>query len=519
MDRRLPCRQEDSRRADGKGNGGSLVDALATADNRSTIEHVFDISRSVDGAVPLTAAALAGLIGALEHLDTEVDDAERIEQIRRLEELKSAAAAAQARVTAAFAASQRERLRHQGVPRAKQARPIGAQIALARRDSPAKGSRHLGVAEALVAEMPGTYGALARGEISEWRATIVVRETACLTRADRTAVDAELAPRLARLGDQETSNQARTIAYRLDPWSVMRRVRGAEADRRVTIRPAPDTMSLVTGFLPARHGVAVYAALTRHADGRRAGGDPRSRQQIMADEYVERLTRCMPPDRDTAEARTTGTTPEHIDVQLVMSDATLFGSDDAPATLLGYGPIPAPVARAMVADAGEDTRVWVRRLYTDAATGTLVSMDSRRRLFDRSHRRFLVTRDQVCRTPWCGAPIRHIDHVVPAASGGATSVANAQGLCEACNYVKQSPGWYARPAPAGQVETSTPTGHTYSSQAPPLTTPVTSAPTTRPGPVAGAGLLTASGAAQDLQPLDGYESAWEHQFREIVARV
>jgi hypothetical protein len=96
-------------------------------------------------------------------------------------------------------------------------------------------------------------------------------------------------------------------------------------------------------------------------------------------------------------------------------------------------------------------------------------MESRRRRFPGTLAEFLITRDQVCRTPWCDAPVRHGDHVVAVRHGGTTSAANGQGLCEACNYAKQAPGWRARPGPAGAgdaVETLTPTGHTYRSRAP-----------------------------------------------------
>jgi hypothetical protein len=63
--------------------------------------------------------------------------------------------------------------------------------------------------------------------------------------------------------------------------------------------------------------------------------------------------------------------------------------------------------------------------------------------------------------------------VVPHSAGGETSAAGGQGLCEACNYAKQAPGWRARPSPTStlgdhEVETTTPTGHTYRSKAPPL---------------------------------------------------
>ncbi|WP_162244504.1 HNH endonuclease, partial [Marmoricola sp. Leaf446] len=83
-------------------------------------------------------------------------------------------------------------------------------------------------------------------------------------------------------------------------------------------------------------------------------------------------------------------------------------------------------------------------------------------------RELLVVRDQVCRTPWCDAPVRHADHVTPAADGGPTSLANGQGLCEACNYTKQTPGWRCEAVPGDrhQVIVTTPTGQTHVSTSP-----------------------------------------------------
>jgi hypothetical protein len=90
--------------------------------------------------------------------------------------------------------------------------------------------------------------------------------------------------------------------------------------------------------------------------------------------------------------------------------------------------------------AGDQATAWVRRLYTSPLTGQLVAMDSRRRCFDGQLRRFILTADRTCRTPWCDAPIRHIDHAERAADGGETSAGNAAGLCEACNYAREAPG-------------------------------------------------------------------------------
>ena len=434
----------------------------------------------------VTLPDLRALVDRLRDVPTGPDmtEAELVDTIHVLERVKSAVAAAQARVTVEFAGRQRESLTALGRSAAEQGRTIGAQVALARRVSPHQGSRHLGLAEALVHEMPKTLAALESGDTSEWRATLVARETACLSSDDRRRVDAELAARpdgLAALGDRGTADAARAVAYRLDPASALRRIQKAESERRVTIRPAPDTMTLLTGLLPVGGGMAAYAALNREVDALKAAGDARSRGQLMADVFVERLTGRAtataydltrwdavppPPPRDLTEGLPAGT---DVELQLVMTDAALFGADDTAAHLNGFGPIPALLARRLVREAGDDVRIWLRRLYTRPDTGQLVAMESQGRAFTGLLRRFLLTRDQVCRTPWCDTVIRHIDHPTPVADGGETTADNSQGLCEACNYVKELPGWTARPDPdEALVVTTTPTRHQHSSRPPPL---------------------------------------------------
>jgi len=416
-------------------------------------------------AAPVTAETLRSWIAGLARVDRSVDDAGRVTQLELLERLKSAAAAAQAVVTVDFAASQRAEQAAAGVPAAKAGAGVGAQVGLARRDSPFRGGRYLGLAQALLSELPATLAALRAGDTSEWRATLVARETACLDPADRRTADAELGPVLAGLGDREVEAAARAVAYRLDPRAFVDRAQGAVKDRTVTLRPAPDTMSRLCAFLPVAQGVAAHTALAAEADRCRAAGDQRSRGQIMADTLVQRVT-----GQATAAA-------VPVEVALVMSEETLFRDGDEPADLVGAGPVPAGVARDLVAD--PDATVWLRRVYARPKDGSLVAMDSKRRTFPKGLRRLLQVRDRTCRTPWCGAPIRHTDHVIPVAEGGPTSAANGQGLCEACNYTKQAPGWTATPAPgpagtgdagdAGDaVEITTPTGHTYTSHPPPL---------------------------------------------------
>jgi Domain of unknown function (DUF222) len=399
-------------------------------------------------------------------VDPQADEAVLIEQIDVLERVKSAAAAGQARATAALDERRRADEAAAAVPKAKRGRGVASEVALARRDSPARGNRHLGFAKALVHEMPHTLAALECGALSEWRATLIVRESACLDVEDRRALDAELCADVSTLdgmGDARITAAAKEIAARLDAQAVVDRAAKAEADRTVTIRPAPDAMTYVTALLPVARGVGVYAALKRAAD---TTFDDRSRGQVMADTLVERVT-----GRPAHE-------PEPVAVNLVMSDETLLGGDNTPAVVEGYGPIPASVARNLVSEAATDERskATLRRLYRHPRTGALVAMESRQRCFPRGLAKFIGLRDQTCRTPYCDAPIRHRDHAQPRNRGGPTSAVNGMGMCERCNYVKESPGWRVS---AGEDENGvhtaefvTPTGARYCSTAPPAPGPV-----------------------------------------------
>ncbi|MET3932281.1 hypothetical protein ABIE00_000327 [Arthrobacter sp. OAP107] len=178
-----------------------------------------------------------------------------------------------------------------------------------------------------------------------------------------------------------------------------------------------------------------------------------------------------------------------------MTGRTLLQGDTEPARLPGYGIVPGAWARelstqgqgqglgepgpvqpaahaaaAVDSTSREELKIWVRRLYTAPGTRDLAAMDSNRRLFPASLRRSIHIRDDTCRTPYCDAPIRHDDHIIPWHNDGPTTLTNGAGLCEACNHTKELPGWKAqpRPGPRHTFEVTTPTGHTYHSTAPPL---------------------------------------------------
>lgn len=463
---------------------------------------------------PVSSAEITAFMARLAVDSPARVDGERVERIGALEGLKAAAAAAQAHDLVAFADSQVQDQAGRGVRARDRGRGIASQVGLACRQSPHRGARMLGTARALLSDLPHTLAALAAGETTEYRATLVAGECAVLEPGQRRLVDAEIGPRLGELGDRQVQAQARAWVCRLDPAAAVKRASKAHSERRVTIRPAPDTMTYLTGLLPVREGVSVFAALDAAAKEAAAAGDPRSRGQVMADTLVERVTGA-------------GTARSPIEIQLIMTDQALFAGGSEPAQVPGYGPIPAEVARRWIlsvldVDGTEDTadtahnsnaddngntegaghdetdgatrqrwhargRAWLRRLYTSPDRRHLVAMDSHRRAFPALLRRLIEYRDQVCATPYCGAPIRHIDHTEPVHGGGATTYTNGRGTCVRCNLAKEAPGWSAivtdsttvsRDASADDVHgktvgaervvtLTTPTGHTYASRPPP----------------------------------------------------
>lgn len=422
------------------------------------------------GALP-SVAEVHAWTARLTGSGRALDDPTRIDMLRALEELKCAAEGAQAEVTADFDCSQRAQAARRGEPAERQGRGIGHQVALARRVSPNRGQRQVSLARSLADQLPDTLALLRAGRISEWQASLVQRETSCVTAEHRRAVDKKIARDLDEvdaISDRELVGALHDLVYRLEPAAVAERRRRAESDRHTSLRPAPDTMTWFGALLPVKDGVAIHKALLDESTRRKAQGDTRSRGAIMADTLVQRI---LAPHLATAN----GAAELPLMINIVVPDTVLLGDEheDGTGWVDDYGDVPGDLLRewiAGLADPQVQQRVqhWVRRLYQSPATGELVAMDKKGRYFDGDLAEFIRLRDRRCRTQGCGARIRHIDHAQAHADGGPTRAANGQGSCEACNYAKEASGWSARPRPGPNhvIITHTPTGHRYYSFAP-----------------------------------------------------
>ncbi|WP_380175901.1 HNH endonuclease [Kineococcus sp. DHX-1] len=339
------------------------------------------------------------------------------------------------------------------------------EIALARQVSPSTGTALVAAATVLVQEMPVTLTALAEGLITERAARDVVTATCHVSPADRARIDERMRREYRRpgLGHRYLAGAARALADAADPAAAVERNRRAEGTRRCTVRPGADHMTFFTAVGTPAANLTLLTTLRRAAtDQLRADpSDERTEDQAMYDVLFARVT--------GAELVTD---PIPVTEELVMDEAALLreGTSSARVWCEGVdgGPVPAQQARDLVRDAAEREQTWIRRLYCRPGTDELVAMDAKSRLFPPALARYLRRRDQRCATPWCEAPIRHVDHVIPWSRGGGTSIENGQGLCRSCNYTKDLPGFTTTSDERGRTVLTVRTGHRYRREPPPV---------------------------------------------------
>jgi hypothetical protein len=306
--------------------------------------------------------------------------------------------------------------------------------------------------------LPNTLAALAAGRVSEYHARIVAEQTNHLSEAHRREIDAAITHRLGKASSSQLRTLLQGHAYRLDRKAAEQRAAQNKRGRCVGSVPLGDGMVAVNAELPTHQGLAVMDALNKRTNQRLAAQrrrnretdtpdePPLSRDQVMADVFVETLTGQATADGVAAE------------VIVVVDDATLFGDGDTPGWIPGHGPLPAGMVKDWLAD--PEAKKFIRRMYTRPTDGQLVALESTRRRFPDGLVTMLRLRDDSCATPWCNSPIQEADHRRSWATGGTTSWTNGTGLCTRCNQRKENRGWTYTGTP-DQLVVTTPTGHSY----------------------------------------------------------
>lgn len=410
---------------------------------------------------PVDAKPVADLGDWLMARPTAATEQEHIERIQEYQKLRGQLDAAMACEVAEF---ERKRIaveKEQKVPKAERGKGVAGEVALARREAPAKGQQFLDLARALDQDLPYTKAALTAGSIREEHAQSISKATEVLSSEHRRHVDAALKDRLGVAGPKGLAKEARAHAQSLEPKAAATRHRKAKDARRVNCQPAGDGMALLTAYGPAPAVQNMMNTLESRAKSimssgktHDAHGTKRSRDQVMFDLLAEWCTGT--PNAMNASK---------VNLVLLMTPQTLFGEADTAAWLAGHGPIPAEIAREWLAD--DDLKVFLQRLFTDPTATQLLNLESRARAFPSGLRKMLLMRDNSCRNPFCEASIKDGDHIQGVAKGGETTFTNGSGLCGYCNQLKENRGWQ-HTGDAQSLTVTTPTGHQYTRRPAPL---------------------------------------------------
>ncbi|KIC62621.1 HNH endonuclease signature motif containing protein, partial [Pseudarthrobacter phenanthrenivorans] len=153
------------------------------------------------------------------------------------------------------------------------------------------------------------------------------------------------------------------------------------------------------------------------------------------------------------------------DVLITVPVFALLGLTDEPAELDGYGPIPAFMARKLVAD-GADS---FHRVLVDPRDGAPLEIGRTRYRLTPAIKRWLRIRDRKCSFPGCSnhTPDNDTDHLTAWHHGGATDVSNLAQLCPKHHRLKHHSHWTPDPAtPDEPPGWTSPTGRHYNPEHP-----------------------------------------------------
>lgn len=238
----------------------------------------------------------------------------------------------------------------------------------------------------------------------------------------------------------------------IDPGAAERRHERASSRRHVRLHPMADGMAELSAYLPAVQARRAFDTLTAAAHSLDGPAERRTLEQRRADVLVDLVS-----GRRRA--------PE-VHVSLTVDAWTLIGAAERPAELAGYGPVPAGVARKLLASADP----VFRRLLTDPS-GTVTAVDPARYRPTPGLEAMIRARDLTCRFPGCRRPATSarsgvdLDHTRPWPAG-TTTPDNLAALCRHHHRVKHSGdqnsrGWALEQNGAGGLTWTTPGGHTY----------------------------------------------------------
>ncbi|MBL7491137.1 DUF222 domain-containing protein [Frankia sp. AgB1.9] len=325
---------------------------------------------------------------------------------------------------------------------------VADELAVELGQSPRTMSSRLATAWEIASRLPAALADLTAGMLDHTRLAALHQLTLCLTDRDRAGVEGAMLAGSRLASPPQWRRKIHRLVGRLDPDAAAKRRRRAHTERRIGLQSLEDGMACLTAILPAEDAQAIYDRINQIA-----------RTDARTDNRVDGDARPIDARRaDVLTALLLGNRREHVSVELqvIAAVGTLAGLDENPAELVGFGPIPAEVGRALAADAR-----W-RRVLTDPATGTVLDL-GHRRIPTPALARLIRHQQSRCLFPGCGMPATHadIDHTVAHSDGGRTALDNLGLLCRHHHRAKHSGNWHLDQPRPGLFIWTAPTGRTY----------------------------------------------------------
>ncbi|UKA65614.1 HNH endonuclease [Arthrobacter sp. FW306-05-C] len=358
-----------------------------------------------------------------------------------------------------------------------------------------------------ICSLPPVFQALATGAMSWQHARIVADETEGLDPAGAAALVAHFfdpdAPHPARgatpgqLVPSRFRAKVRNWRERHHPETLQKRHAKGVTDRRMEYTPDRDGMAWISLYLPGDTACAIWNRTTATARGLQGPNEPRTITQLRPDIAASLLlsagnttgntltatgtTTAAEPasiDDGTGNDDVTGTdasssavteigkvpTPR-ADVLVMVPVFSLLGLTDEPAVLDGLGPIPASMARKLVAD-GADS---FYRVLVDPRDGAPLEIGRKNYRLTETIKRWIRMRDGKCTFPGCTnrTPDNETDHLKAWEHGGTTGASNLAQLCPEHHRLKHHSQWTPDPATNnGSPGWTSPTGRHYKPEHP-----------------------------------------------------
>ncbi|MFZ0626216.1 MAG: DUF222 domain-containing protein [Acidimicrobiia bacterium] len=311
-------------------------------------------------------------------------------------------------------------------------------------------ANQLGLAQDIHRRLPAVGEALTRGDIDVRRAWVLSQGTQHLdTETARQVIDTIIddAPRFTT---GQLGAHLRRLCLEVDPDDAKKRYEEALEERRV-VKDATESGTANLMLLDVAPDRAAEASSYIDAVARslRTKGEERNMDQLRADVALDLL--C---GKATGKGSSRGSVNIHVDL------ATLAELDDMPGELGGFGPVIADIAR-QVTDRQQSTQ-WKWTL-THHESGMVLDTGITRRRPTTAQKRRIHALYPTCAFPGCRMPAEScdIDHRMPYAQGGPTTVGNLEPMCRYEHDRYPRLGWKRIPLPDGDFLWISPLGHRY----------------------------------------------------------